>query len=401
MEGDAGTVPAKQRIVALDHIRGLAVFGILAVNAIAFAQPMDVYSDPTLSPVPLSAADLTLWTVTEVFFREKFVTTFTLLFGISVFLVGKDDDYKRPLPQTPLFRRLAWLAVFGLIHGALIWHGDILLSYAVTGFVFWSWRNANPRILIGMGVFLFLVGAAVIVLPNLTVADGTAPEAVDIDGMVATMRGTFWDSLGGNLAEWSATIIPELIDFLPTTLGLMMLGAGLFRIGFYDGKCGAKVYGLLIAVAAGGLVAIWFQARQTVVAHFPYPQSFGLYQIANSLLCLPVALGYASMLILLGRFGVGRILLYPLACAGRMAFTNYLTQSLIMTAIFYGGRGSHPPHFGEVNTSGLLPYVLAIWAGQLVASTIWMSLFRYGPFEWVWRCLTYGRWVGMLKTQTS
>jgi len=397
---DAGTAPANARIVALDHIRGLAVFGILAVNAIAFAQPMDVYSDPTLSPVPLSDADLTLWTVIETFFREKFVTTFTLLFGVSVFLVGQDDDYKRPLPETPLFRRLAWLAVFGLIHGALIWHGDILLSYAVTGFVFWPWRNSQPRILIGMGLFLFGVGAAVIVLPNLTAAGGTASKVVDLETMVA-MRGTFWDSLAGNFTEWVTTIIPELVDFLPTTLGLMMIGAGLFRLGFYSGKLSVKLYGLSVAVAVPCLVAIGVQAWQTVAAGFPYPQTFGLYQIANTLLCLPVALGYASVLILLGRARVGRILLYPLACVGRMAFTNYLMQSLIMTAIFYGGRGSHPPHFGEVNNAGLLPYVLSIWAGQLVVSTVWMSLFRYGPFEWVWRCLTYRRWVGMLKTQAG
>ncbi len=395
---DAGTDPAKQRIVALDHIRGLAVFGILAVNAIAFAQPMDVYSNPALSPIPLSADDLTLWTVVEVFFREKFVTTFTLLFGVSVFLVGRDNNPDMPPWETPLFRRLAWLGVFGLIHGALVWHGDILLSYAATGFVFWPWRNSHPRILIGMGLFLFLVGAAVVLLPNLTVADGTVPEAADIDGMVATMRGTFQDSLTGNFAEWRSTIIPELIDFLPTTLGLMMLGAGLFRTGFYHGERSAKLYGVLIAVAVPCLFAIAFQARQSVVAHFPYPQAFGLYQIANTVLCLPVALAYALVLILAGRFAVGRFLLYPLACAGRMAFTNYLTQSLIMTAIFYGGRGSDPPRFGEVNNAGLLPYVLAIWAGQLVASTVWMSLFRYGPFEWVWRCLTYRRWVGLLKT---
>lgn len=394
---DAGTLPAKQRIVALDHIRGLAVFGILAVNAIAFAQPMDVYSDPTLSPVPLSPADLTLWMVVETVFREKFVTTFTLLFGVSVFLVGQDQDPDVPVWKTPLFRRLAWLAAFGLIHGALVWHGDILLSYAVTGFVFWPWRNSPPRILIGWGLFLFLAGAAIILLPAITVADGTAPQGVDIDGVVAAMRGTFWQSLGGNFAEWASTIVPELIDFLPTTLGLMMIGTGLFRLGFYHGDRNPRLYGLFIAMAVAGLMAMAFQAWQSVSAHFAFPQAFGLYQIANTLLCLPVALGYASALILAGRSKMGRIVLYPLACAGRMAFTNYLTQSLIMTAIFYGGRGSSSPHFGEVNDAGLLPYVMTIWAGQLVASTVWMSIFRYGPLEWGWRCLTYRRWMPLLK----
>ncbi len=387
--------------MALDHIRGLAVFGILAVNAIAFAQPMDVYSNPALSPVPLSGADLTLWTWVEVFFREKFVTTFTLLFGVSVFLVGRGNDPDVLYFKTPLFRRLAWLGVFGLIHGALIWHGDILLSYAVTGFAFWPWRNSSPRILIGWGLFLFLTGGAILLLPTVTVADGAVPEAADIDGVVAAMRGTFWDSLAANFTEWRMTIVPELIDFLPTTLGLMMIGAGLFRSGFYHGDRSPRLYGLLLAVAVACLIAIAFQAWQSVSTHFLYPQTYGLYQIANTVLCLPVALGYASVLILAGRSTIGRVVLYPLACVGRMAFTNYLVQSLIMTAIFYGGRGSHPPHFGELNDAGLLPYVLAIWAGQLVVSTIWMSLFRYGPFEWVWRCLTYGHWISIFKSRKA
>jgi len=85
------------------------------------------------------------------------------------------------------------------------------------------------------------------------------------------------------------------------------------------------------------------------------------------------------------------VLLYPLACAGRMAFTNYLTQSLIMTGLFYGGRG--PDWFGEMNHAALVPIVLMIWIGQLAFSTLWMSAFRYGPFEWGWRCLTYQRWM--------
>jgi uncharacterized protein len=78
-----------------------------------------------------------------------------------------------------------------------------------------------------------------------------------------------------------------------------------------------------------------------------------------------------------------------------MAFTNYLTQSLIMTGLFYGGRGLD--WFGEMNHAALVPIVAAIWIGQLVFSTVWMSAFRYGPFEWGWRCLTYARWMPIVK----
>ncbi len=392
MTGADSRMPA-DRVVALDHIRGLAILGILAVNAIAFAQPMAVYSTPTLSPIPLSPDDIGLWWVVEVFFRDKFVTTFTMLFGISVFLVGRGQDAGVPAYRTPLFRRLAWLVVFGLIHGALIWHGDILLAYAVTGFVFWPWRNAAPRLLIGWGLFLFLAGSAILLVPMIALDPNSTPQSEDVIAVVTAMRGDFIASLGGNASEWASTIVPELIDFLPTTLGLMMLGAGLFRAGVLDGRVRPRLYLGLMGAAALSLVAIALQASQITASNFKYPELFGVYQIANTVLCLPVALGYAGGLILAGRTLIGRILLYPLACAGRMAFTNYLTQSLVMTVIFYGGRG--PTHFGEMNDAALLPIVVTIWIVQLIASTVWMSLFRYGPFEWGWRCLTFGRWVSI------
>ncbi len=399
METGAG----HERVKALDHIRGLSILGILLVNAIAFAQPMDVYDNPSLSPLSLSHADMTVWWLTEVFFREKFVTLFSMLFGVSMYLVGRDQGDGVPAYKTPLFRRLAWLVLFGTIHGALVWHGDILLSYAVTGFVFWPWRNAPAGRLIGWGLFLFLVGAATLLIPMLMIAPGTQPEIQDIGAMVATMRGTFWDSLGGNFGEWSKTIFAELMAFLPTTLGLMMIGAGLFKAGVLSGRASTRLYCGLIVAGALSLVVIAWQVSQMAAAHFRYPETYGAFRVANTVLCLVVSLGYAGALILLARTPV-RILLYPLACAGRMAFTNYLCQSLVMTSLFYGGRGpaglSEPwslPWFGEMNAAGLLPIVATIWIAQLIFSTLWMSLFRYGPFEWVWRCLTYQRWVGLLK----
>ena len=103
----------------------------------------------------------------------------------------------------------------------------------------------------------------------------------------------------------------------------------------------------------------------------------------------------AAVLILLARTKFGARLLHPLACAGRMAFSNYLTQSLIMTAIFYGGRG--PGLFGTMNHAALVPIVAAIWIGQLIFSTLWLRWFRYGPFEWGWRCLTYDRRLPIIR----
>ena len=355
------------RIAALDHLRGLSILGILMVNAIAFAQPAEVYSHPHL--IAMSPADGIAWTITEVFFRDKFITAFTLLFGVSTFLVGRE-------PRV-LWRRLLWMVLFGIVHGALIWYGDILLLYAVSGLLFMRWRFRSWRRLLAMGLVVFVVGAVVAGWPQ---SDG-AP--LDLAQM-ARMRSDFWGSLTGNAGIW-AVGVPGLLGYLPVTLGGMMIGLGLYHSGFLRGEAPARVYVLAVVAAALALGPIAWAVR----AGTPWEP------MVNGLLCLPVTLGYAGILALIARTGPGRVLLYPLACAGRMAFTNYLCQSLIMTAIFYGGRG--PDLFGTMAHAALVPIVVAIWIGQLVFSMLWLRWFRYGPFEWVWRSLSHGKPVALHK----
>ena len=376
------------RIAALDHIRGLSVLGILIVNAIAFAQPLSVYIDPALSTVLLSPADIGTWWLIETFCRDKFVTLFSLLFGVSAFLVGGapgDEDGERRLK-----RRLMWLLLFGVLHGALIWHGDILVLYAVAGLMFMRWRRETARRLLTLGGVFFLVGAAVIASQGFLAGPGDGPPSrADDLRTIVTMRGDFLHSLAGNALTWGTGVFGNTVGYLPTTLGLMMLGLGLFKTGLLKGEARPRLYLGLIAAAAASLALIGWQNEVIVAEGFPYLRMLGLYGIANTLLCLPVALGYAAILILLARSRLGTWVLHPLACAGRMAFTNYLTQSIVMTMIFYGGRG--PGLYGQMNHAALWPFVVTIWIAQLVVSTLWMKWFRYGPFEWLWRSLTLGR----------
>lgn len=137
------------RIQTLDVLRGVAVLGILAVNAAAFALPMDAAMAPEQSPFPLvGASAMAQWTV-EVFFHQKFVTLFSMLFGASIFLVGgeRGDEARGRV----LRRRLMWLALFGVIHGAAFWYGDILLLYAWSGLFVMLMRSLSARSLILFG----------------------------------------------------------------------------------------------------------------------------------------------------------------------------------------------------------------------------------------------------------
>lgn len=389
-----------QRLVSLDTIRGLSILGILIVNALDFAQPLAVYSNPTLSPVPLTSNDGLAYFFVETFAREKFVTLFSLLFGASLFLVGEND------PKAPI-RRLIWLAVFGLIHGALIWHGDILLLYAATGLVFMRWRDWPARQLLITGMVVY--GVSVTGMTLLEFVSAIVTQQIDtprtgVDALVALVRSGLWGGIEGNFQQWSGLIVAEIIVYLPVTLGLMMIGLGLFKSGFLKGEAPAWVYGVAVMVGAVCLVATATVQLRFVTAGYSAAEFAAIYHFITSVTPVFISLGYASLLMLLLKAGPLRLLLYPLRCAGRMAFTNYLVQSLVMTSLFFGGRAPAAlseawglPWYGQMNLAALIPIVVTIWIAQLIVSTVWMSAFRYGPFEWLWRSLTQQRLVSIRK----
>lgn len=376
------------RLASLDYIRGLAVLGILAVNAASFAAPMQSANNPTLWPIALSPADLWTWWGIHTFFEAKFYTLFAMLFGISLYLVGQKAENSTLFVKHPLTGRLGWLLLFGLIHGALIWWGDILVMYAVTGFVFWRWRTVSGLKLLLWGTVFWGAGSAIMaaMLFGLKPLYTSYPDFVSqaqagVMAQTALMRGNFLHSLSGNLNEWTNGLIFTLILYMPKILGLMMIGLGLFKTGFFEGRYPAWPF---IAAGAISLGLIGWQNLLDMRAGFPPGDHEAIYGLANEFLSPLVSLAYALVLMSLARAGSGFTrLLEPV---GRMAFTNYLTQSLIMTTLFYGGRGLGL--FGTMGYVQLMAIVAVIWVAQIIWSPIWLRHFRYGPFEWLWRSLS-------------
>ena len=162
-----------------------------------------------------------------------------------------------------------------------------------------------------------------------------------------------------------------------------MIGLSLFRSGFLAARSSGRRYAAMVAIGALALVPIGWLSWQTTALERPIPGEHGFMLLLAPL----AALGYVAALVLLLRSGAGR-LLSPLAATGRMAFTNYLTQSIIMTSIFFGGRGAL---MGEIDRPGLWAITVAIWLLQLTWSPLWLARFEMGPLEWVWRWLTLGR----------
>lgn len=396
-------VRARDRILPLDVLRGLAILGILAVNASAFAYPSEVLMDPGLAPWPHTPGNrIAEWAV-HVFFENKMRTLFTLLFGVSIFLVGgeRGDPVRSPL----LRRRLLWMAVFGLIHGLAFWYGDILLLYAWSGLFMLLMRSMSARRLlwIGGGITLFfslaqaggswfLANAPAEIAARIEQGQGRVTSA-DVQAAIEAYRSGWSGAMIENAQAWLVIQGASLFGIVFAVVPVMMLGLGLFKAGFLSGRAPGWVYGLCMAAAAVNLAALGYWQWIAYPTPAGADLSGGLAGVAGSFSPV-IAIGYAAALIQVVRHGpslVARLL----APVGRMAFTNYLTQTLIMVSLFYMPWG--PVWFGEVDPAGLWGVVGAVWVLQLTWSPLWLARFEMGPFEWLWRRLTYGRAVPLLK----
>ena len=198
-----------------------------------------------------------------------------------------------------------------------------------------------------------------------------------------------------NIGTWTQFFLSSAFGLVIRTAGVMMIGMALFKWGFLSGRSPGWVYGLMLALGAAALAIVGYQAWLNWQAGFELLHMTSAGMMANTIFSIFVSIGYASLFVLIAKAGIG-FLSGPLAAVGRMAFTNYLTQSLIMTTIFWGGwRGFGL--WGEVDRPTLWAIVLGVWALRLIWSTLWLSRFQMGPLEWVWRSLSYGRPVRLSR----
>lgn len=396
-------VRLKDRIYNLDVLRGWAILGILVVNAISFAWPFQLTMAETPPPGVLSQADhIGLW-VTDVFFADKMRTLFTMLFGVSVFLVGGErfDDHRGKL----LRRRLLWLGLFGVIHGAVFWYGDILLHYAYCGLLVMLMRSWSARRLLWVGGSITLFWGLVATLgywgmANMPAEFATkmqsgmpAADPAAIQAAIELYRSGWPAGLLANLQTWATFQLMASPFLIVITVPLMLLGLGLFKSGYLSGRSPLWVYLLVILTGGANLAAFAWYGWQEAAAPPGTDPTDGLAAAAGGMAPL-ITLFYASVLILINRFGL-KALTAIFAPVGRMAFTNYLTQTLIMVTVYYAPWG--PMWFGTHGPVEMWMVVIAVWIAQLIWSPLWLSVFSMGPLEWLWRCLTYGRMVPIRK----
>lgn len=393
---DSGPVRETARITSLDLIRGVAVLGILLMNAVSFKLDDAAYFN-------LSADGSNNWldwavgVFGEIFVDQKFMGLFSLLFGASMILFIDRAAARGARAVLLNVWRNALLLLIGLLHLAA-WDGDVLTVYAVSSVFLLALRRLPNWWLMAIGAALFALSAALGLLSQY-IADSTAAWlvemaktsdifVVDHQYMVAAMKDAplagLWTP--GEIDEESGLALAVLSGFFLRALGAILIGAGLYRTGFMSGAMSASAYRTTAVVGlAVGLPLATLGVIVTALGGYSREVAF-IGQIPNTLGTMPAALGYMSLIILWDA-RADDWLKRRLRAVGRMALTNYLTQTLfgvIILTILLGDNDS-------VGRAALLLFVFAVWAAQFWWSQAWLGCFLFGPAEWLWRVATYRR----------
>ncbi len=365
---EPGPVQESGRITSLDLIRGVAVLGILLMNAVNFKFGNAPYLNLSAggSETPL---DWAVGILGEVFVDQKFMGLFSLLFGAGMILfIDRASGKGRRAVLLNLWRNSLLLGI-GILH-LIVWDGDVLTVYAVSSLFLLALRKLPNWGLISLGVGVFLLSAVLTLLAQYI----TNATDVSLSGTWTPGEASDEDVAGGVF----------LLGFFLRATGLILAGAGLYRVGFMNGDLPARAYRLtaLIGLSIGLPLAA---AGVIITALNDYSREIAFIgQIPNTLGTIPAALGYMSLIILWNNRADNR-LKRRLRAVGRMALTNYLSQTalgLLVLSVLLGD-------VDFVNRGAILLVVFAVWALQLWWSQAWLSRFRFGPAEWLWRVATY------------
>lgn len=382
-----------ERIHAIDVIRGFAILGIFLVNMEAFNAPWLYLERGILWDSPI---DIASEVFIDIFAQSSFYTLFSFLFGFGMVMFMERAIEKGYSFVSVYSRRHIVLLAFGIIHAFLIWHGDILIFYAIVGFILLLFIKAKPKTLLIWALSLIIIPSMLISfifkLRNVTVDSLSRykPELVN-KSLEVYSSGTFVEITSQRIEDWlygngGFTIIFLILILLP----MFLLGSYVaIKKWFHDVESNLTIIKRIwiISFIIGGAFKI-----------FPYifKESTTLYYLQDHFGGPGTALFYATSILLLFRYNIGKKILSNFASVGRLSLSNYLFQSILTTTIFYGyGFG----FYGEISPFYGLILTFTIFAIQIVLSNLWLRKFRIGPFEWVWRSLTYGQRLPFKKAE--
>jgi uncharacterized protein len=387
--------------------------------------------------------------VMVVLVQSKAMTLFALLFGMGMAL-----QFAKPKANQFWFRRMyrrrLWLLMlFGAIHGFVLWYGDILLLYSISGFIAMAFLRMNPRKqriwAIGLFAANILIIAAFMNLKHLNpeqplpTSMPTTTQATPAPATTQTIPATqpttttttttttsapaysewqfkseeqMWDKVteverkayregGWKLlfvtrgVTFLGMLISSIFMFLPWALGAFVLGQSFIKgrlISQQEDR--SRTYARMGRVGLLLGLPLVIAGRAVEVAQIPSFWVGSLGQVAFSTGSLAMALGYMGLIAWLAVRSLSNALTQSLAAVGRMAFTNYITHTIVCTTIFYFYGLAL---FDKLSYPQALVIALVIFAVQLLVCPIWLKYFHFGPLEWLWRSGMYRRWQPFLR----
>ena len=363
---ESGPVSERARITSLDLIRGIAVLGILLMNAVHFK-----FGEVPYLNLSADGSETWLdWAVGifgEIFIDQKFMGLFSLLFGAGVMLFIDRAAARGARSALLNLWRNALLLLIGILHFQL-WVGDVLMIYACSSVVLLALRKLSAKALIAIGAVIFLIAAA---------GDLWAQSMVNAGAPL----GGIWE-YSDEYSEIITTI--SWSGYIVRGLALIIMGGGLYRTGFMNGGMSNKTYRVTAIVGlAIGLSLATLGVIVTAINDYSRDVAF-IGQIPNTLGTIPASLGYMALIILWNN-RADDWLKRRLRAAGRMALTNYLTQTILGVLVLTMLLGDAE----WMNRAAILIFVFAVWILQLWWSQAWLSRFLFGPAEWLWRIATY------------
>ncbi len=434
----AAPVSQQERIVIIDALRGMAILGILLMNIPGFSLAIPSGWDPSVLNEG-STINFKIWHFIEWFPEGTQRAIFSMLFGAGIILFMKRQEQKldgvKPLEY--FLRRQLWLMVFGLFDAwVLLWWGDILFDYACYGMIMVVFRNLPVKSLLIGALVCFLLMVARdnrdFYLEKRVITRGEKVAAIDTTKVKLTdkqklqleamkefkekqthakkvernekskkqVTGSYEDLYEFRTNNYLAALIRYLYMSIWDVLFFMFLGMAFLKTGILTGEAPTKYYWIMAVAGLGlGLLISYYRIRPVITYQFNMYEYIKHVQVETYTISRALrSLGIFGLVMLLFKSGIFKWFFALLRPVGQMAFTNYLTQSLICGIIFYGvGFG----YYGSLQRYEVYLVVGAIWVVQITWSHIWLHFFRFGPLEWCWRSLTYWKKQPMRKENTK
>lgn len=411
-----GPVQPEERIALIDVLRGIALFGIIAANMRGFAGPRIAYFNVGL--VWQTRTDFWVQAFIDTFIQGKFITLFAFLFGVGFSLQFSRAEARGSRFGPTYRRRQGALVLIGLLHQVLFWWGDVLVTYGLGGYLLMAFRKrASKTVLIwalslmvfpvvGIGGYLVFrqirpQSAQQLAQASIRGERNKLDQRQEASRYVHIFQsGTFPQIFRARLDDVKDELVaqPGVVFY---TLPLFLLGLYVFRRGiFQDPEANRALLqkGLVIGLVAGipiNIISTWLQVVWDAQPRTGGPTVVMAALVATRLLGRPIlSMGYACAVALLFLHRSWRSRILPFGAIGRTALTNYLLQTVVCTTIFnaYGGG-----LFGRVHLLPLFVLSITIYLLEVPLSQGWLTGHRFGPAEWVWRTLTYGKAPAMKR----